>query len=340
MVLSLPIKEQKGLWVFVVPISKLILTHSIGEEITINQITFISKRKLTFVRKRLGLPFTVSELKEKYSEAFNKFFDSETYAIWKIGGEGKKRKKEFLELVKKELEIISLSQLVFGKRNLNANLSISNDKKIGDIKCLMLHQNKSFSKDSFITGNPINLILDQRWKDFHSYSFFFILLDVLKENKFISSGWQRDISAAAYMAGQSQSTSNLPQAFLWNMIAIETLLAHQGDSYSKQLPLRVEAFIGWTQDWSNSNFHKKIEDAYTKRCKYVHCGQFEQITMEDVEFTDQIVFNIFFNILKHLELFSDKNSIIEFSEKVQAEKILGIKSKVRPKTFKYAKRWE
>jgi hypothetical protein len=333
------IQNQDGMWVFfIAPINKLILTPAIKEEIRINQIIFVSCKKLPRIRKRLGLSYTIGELKKKWPSIFNSFFDNKTFAIWKIGGNGSSRKKKFIEIVKKELDIISLSQLMYGKRKLNSTLSISKDKAIGSISYLMLHQNQTMSKDSYITSDPRELHLDGTWKDFHSFSFFFNLLKVLRKETVISKGWLRDISSAAYMAGQSQATHNLPQAFLWNMIAIETLLTHRDDSYSKELPLRAEAFIGWTEDWSNSNIHEEIGKVYKKRCSFVHGGIFDQITIKDIEFTDNILFNIFYNILKHLTLFKDKNSLIEFSEKVQAEKKLGIKSQVRPKTFKYTKR--
>jgi hypothetical protein len=44
------------------------------------------------------------------------------------------------------------------------------------------------------------------------------------------------------------------------------------------------------------------------------------------------------NIITHIDTFPSKRSIIEFSDKVKAEKLLGVKSKVQPKTLKFMNR--
>ena len=77
------------------------------------------------------------------------------------------------------------------------------------------------------------------------------------------------------------------------MIAIETLLTSQGDSYSSVLPKRVEAFIGWTTAWAIGDFENRIQGAYKKRCAFVHAGKFDGLTVRDLVFSDDILFNVF-----------------------------------------------
>ncbi|MBG33198.1 MAG: hypothetical protein CL552_08910 [Alcanivorax sp.] len=119
------------------------------------------------------------------------------------------------------------------------------------------------------------------------------------------------------------------------MIAIETLLTSSNDKFSQELPKRVEAFIGWTTDWEIQNFESKIKQLYEKRSAFVHSGKFSSITIPDLLFTDKILLNVFYNICKHIDIFHKKQDLIDFSKKVQAEKTLGIKPKVRPKTIMF-----
>ena len=74
---------------------------------------------------------------------------------------------------------------------------------------------------------------------------------------------------------------------------------------------------------------------YKKRSALVHNGRRELITREDLFFTDELLQNLFHNIVGHHRIFTSKASIIEFSKKVQAEHLLGINAKVRPKTLRY-----
>ena len=86
---------------------------------------------------------------------------------------------------------------------------------------------------------------------------------------------------------------------------------------------------------------KKLREAYAKRCSYVHNGAFDEIQIKDLLFMDDILLNILVNILGHPKVFPSKLSVIEFSKKVSAEKILDLHSRlpgVRPKTLIHVSR--
>lgn len=331
------IENEKGLWLFVAPIRGLLLSKAINYEITVNKITFIANSKLPYVRKRFGFPFSIKELRENiwFKDVFEKFPVS---AICKFSGNAAEYEKEFLKIVKNELSILTLSQLGYHRRWHNASPSVGNDYSSGDFNFLMLNTlNKSRISQGMRSSKTLyKLELDINWQKFQKRSFFYDLIKLLQGKPKISAGWFLDIQNAALLAGQSQTISDLPNAFLWNMIAIETLLTHQGDKYSVALPERVEAFIGWTNSWSISNFEQKIKTVYKKRCDFVHSGRIGDISIQDLLFTDVLIINIFYNILKHINIFTTKADLINFSEKIKAAHILGVdKQKIRPKTIAY-----
>lgn len=329
------LKNQKGCWLLVVPVSGLCLTDDVKREVSIDKITFVSREKLPYVRRRLGFPVTIKELAGRINpKSF--FEESKVYAVAKLGGVGHEKERDFLEAARNELAILSLSQLGFGRRRHNACLSVSNEVRPGNLAYFMMNTvQRSWAMQHKISGRFQTLNLDKNWKRYQCSSFFYELINVLKGGGRLSAGWRSDIKSAALLAGQSQSSSDLPHAFLWNMIAIETLLTHRGDSYSTALPKRVEAFIGWTTDWSVENYSSKIEEVYRKRCAFVHAGKTDELKIEDILFTDILLVNVFYNILKHLDLFYDKNALVDFSRKVEAEHILGVRPKVRPKTVSF-----
>ncbi len=118
------------------------------------------------------------------------------------------------------------------------------------------------------------------------------------------------------------------------MIALETLLTRRDDRYSEKLPERSESFIGWAKDWKVDDFKTKIKDIYQKRCLFAHTGQRDHINIEDILFSDDLLLNVSTNILRHPSIFGSKDKLIQFSEKVQAEHLLGLKTKLRPKTLR------
>lgn len=328
------IKQQRGLWLFVVPISGLVLTKAVDEELVIDGITFVSREKLPRIRKRLGFPKKISELGKK-GVAAGFFKKSKVYAVGKLGGYGEDKENEFLARVGIGLDILSLSQLGYGRRRSNACLSIGKEKPVGSSSLCMFNLTTTSSVSEIrVVGRYQDLFLETRWRNYQrKWGFIFKLIKVINGCSDIGNGWKRNIIDAAVLSGQSQSSNNLPHAFLWNIIAIETLLTKQGDTYLTDLPNRVEAFIGWTIDWSIEEFNLKISEAYKARSQFVHAGKSDHITIEQLLFTDTLILNIFINILSHLDIFSSKERLIEFSNKVQAERLLGIETSVRPKTI-------
>lgn len=328
------ITSQKPLWIHIIPISRLIVSNEIGGNICINDVIFVNKNNLIRSRKKYKLPYTISELKKKLRFT-TEFFDHDTFAIWIHGKHNEDTEKKFLRSVRRALNFLEISQLIYGRREQNSVVCISSEKNIGGIDYLAINSSKKFKYSSQTIDNPIPLKLDKHWRKFQRFSFFYDLLEITNhKNKLISEAWKDNIINAVVLAADSQATQNHAYAFLFNMIAIETLLAEPSDTYSKELPKRIEAFIGWSNNWKINDLESKIKDLYSKRCKLVHAGELHLISINDVILSDYFLFNIFHNILKHIDLFNSKDQLVKFSNKVQAEKLLGIKGKIRPKTLK------
>jgi hypothetical protein len=66
----------------------------------------------------------------------------------------------------------------------------------------------------------------------------------------------------------------------------------------------------------------------------VHEGNTSGVTEELLLFTDDLLLNLFVNLTQHSELFDSKDAVIDFAERVKAERVLGLKAKVRPKTLR------
>jgi hypothetical protein len=333
------ISEERGTWVFLIPISNLKLTEATNFEFRIDRVTFVAGDKLARRRKRFGLPNRLSELRERRKRVREVVFDSPCFATLRQKGKLKDFEREVFDLIREELAILALSQLGYARRRDIYSPSISNENPMSSRSYYVTNADKGSGRESHsVVANQGSLLLSAKWQNFHQKLFFFDLLRILRGNTKVSKGWRNNLRNAAILVGQSQVSRDLPQAFLWNMIALETLLTQQGDTYMDALPTRAEAFIGWTGFWKVEGFEERIRDVYQKRSSLVHAGKRDLITRSDLFFTDNLLLNLFLNIVGHHGLFASKSSVIEFSKKVQAEHLLGINARVRPKTLRYVHR--
>jgi hypothetical protein len=168
--------------------------------------------------------------------------------------------------------------------------------------------------------------------------FFLRLLRILNDDIKVWRSWRHDLERASVLIGQSQCSSDIAQGFLWNVIALELLLSERGDKYTDILPKRAESFLGWVGFWQTDNYADKIAEIYKKRCDFVHRGRREDITVEDLLFTDDLLCNLLLNLVRHIDRFPCKQAVIDFSQKVEAEHILGVKPQVRPKRLMFMSR--
>ncbi|HCY74412.1 MAG TPA: hypothetical protein DHV28_00690 [Ignavibacteriales bacterium] len=328
------IESHNGSWTFITPIFNLKLHDVVNEEFRIDRVTFISSKKIMNIKNRLGIDKKViTELQKKWD--VRKYINSfHTFGILRIGGEPAKVKTDCFRLVRDELLILATSQLFFQNRSFTGFLGFSGENDLSSIQHLFLESSKKyFTYGKQLTRSPLGLDLDKEWFDYHKKLFFFKLLDVIRPKKNFSSEWREEIKRAAIFLGKSINTSDISSAFLWNMIALEILLTHQGDSYKTDLPKRIEALLGWFKRWETDSYIDNIVRVYKLRSAFVHDGNNGAITKKDLLFTDKILFNVLWNIIKNISFFSSKNKVIEFTKDYEARTYLNLKRKKKPKLY-------
>jgi hypothetical protein len=134
---------------------------------------------------------------------------------------------------------------------------------------------------------------------------------------------------------ESIGANDLLKSFVWNMVALEMLLTGQQDKLLDTLPRRAEALLGWVFFWEDEDYEGRIREVYRKRNLLLHQGKRDAITEQDVAFTDHLLLNLLANLVRHPKLFRSKDDVLKFSERVEAERVLGITPKVRPGTLMF-----
>jgi len=320
-------------------VDQLYLTEAVDREFRVDRVRFVDRDKLPYVRKKLGLGVRVSELK-KHPWSKELFERSPAFAIVRGSGTQEEVEQQCLGLVREELILLSLSQLGYSRRK-----QIGPVVPAGEVSHASMHYLLARSQD--MTGRlkwqrtaPLApMDLDGRWKDYQDDGFFTKLLKILRRETKVRGDWRKELRRASVMVGESVSSNDPFKSFLWNIVALEMLLTKDEKGQMLDiLPKRVGALLDWSDYWEADNYHERLENAYKKRNALLHQGKRDEVTNQDLAFTDHILFNVLTNLVSNPKLFSSKDAFVEFSEKVEAQRTLGVeRPRVRPRGLMFSR---
>ncbi len=339
---------RRGSWTFIVPVGELYLTQAVGNEFRVDRVTLVHKDKLPRIRRRLGLAATVSELKRR-RRWYRRFFedkDAWAFAVVRQSGASEEVAQRSLMVVREELSILSLSQLGYHARNQMGPIVAPTELANSYVQYPAIN-----SRDGSIVSNwfkrtaPRNqVVLDGRWKNYQDSVFFTGLLGILRGDTNVNRNWRKELRRASVLIGESIGARDMLMSFVWNWVALETILTRQHDKVGAELPKRVEAFLGWvvySQDpekttlWDVEKYEARIRDVYRKRNDFLHDGKRDAIDRRDVAFTDHLLLNLLSNVVNAPEVLCSKNAIIELAERVELERAQGLTPHARPDTFRF-----
>ncbi|MDQ1353582.1 MAG: hypothetical protein QG657_3888 [Acidobacteriota bacterium] len=323
-------------YIFITPIENLKLEVSKYKTIKIGNVHFVSYDKIDAYKKRFGISKSITKM-PLIKQTDNDFFEcAPAFAIIHHNGESKDTQYKYILEVQRAIDILCMAQKGYTKRQSTSIPAISGMPTSKSYKYMFVDKHNPNSLPGWrLASNPDGLIVNERMVEFHKKAYFFKLLKIINKDISTSKEWHNSIINAAIFAGKSWAAKSIYDAFLFNMIALETLLTESGDKFSDVLPLRIKSFIGWMGNWDKYDYKKRIDDIYKKRCKLVHEGNINNISVDDLLFSDDLIFGVFDNIVNHVKIFHEKKDIILFSKKVEAEHLLGIKGRTRPRTLRF-----
>lgn len=336
--------RRRRSWAFMLPIGWLVLTEAVGREFRVDRVTVVHRDKLPRVRRRLGLGVPVSEVKRAIRGW--DFFDSgEAFAVVRHTGDPEEIETKAMEIIREELAVLAASQLGYSKRSQMGPIVAPGEAYHPYVSYLAVSDEDRTRFGNFLKRTaPIGqVVLDGRWKNYQDKVFFTRLLKILRGEGGVERGWREDLRRVAVMIGESIGAADVLKSFLWNWVALETLLTRQESGVGSVLPERAEALLGWARLsrepdvtlWEAREYEARIEEIYRKRNALLHQGKREGISEDDIVFTDHLLLNLLGNLVARPDIFSSKDALVEFSEKVRAERILGVRLRVRPKDLRF-----
>ncbi len=320
-----------------VPIYNLELSDEIGGEIQIEDVLFISSKKIPRVRQRLGLYHPVSEYNKWFSSLKQKLFsDAKVYALIRTKREADEPLIREFSRIKQAVYILSSSKFYSERRDRIIFFGGPEFKHgILDNQVLFENSGKEVQWPSQSLGALQPYKLKTLGKSYREHHFFPNLLRILNGEIRVDKEWKDNLRRASLLAGQSQFARDFEQAFLFDMIALEVLLTKQGDKFPDSIIERVVAFLGWVKYADLDEWKIMIQRLYKLRCEYVHTAKVEDLTVRDLINADMILANLLYNLCRLTKIIKSKNDIIVLAQKLRARQILGMRMKDRPRPLRF-----
>jgi hypothetical protein len=159
---------------------------------------------------------------------------------------------ECLRMVREESLILTVSQLGYARRSSVGHVGLYGEVVSQGIEYLFLNrEDTTFTGTSAMTTGHQGLDADGHWRKWQEKFFFVHLLRILHKKTPVAPSWRECLKKAAILVGKSLSTYDIPDAFLWNMIALELLLTRQGDKYTDAMP-SIRSGSSSAIPWGNS----------------------------------------------------------------------------------------
>ena len=333
-----------------VPMGNMIVHEDVGQEFKVDRVTFVHRDKLPPEAK-------------KSTKRPNFFKLADTFAVVREPGTRDKVERRCLQLVTEESSILTLSQLGFAERGQMrpivpvGEVSIPLITFFWAVSSLGEFAEPEFGKPFRMVQPVVNLGLDGRWKGFQNRVFFTNLLRILRRETNVDPCWRKDLRRASLMIGESISASDLLKSFVWNWVALETLLTHPRERETrKTLPKRVGALLYWAfysaredddkerpkmfYDRMTKRYDDRIRNVYEKRNGLLHNGERDCIAERDLEFTDHLLLNVLVNLVSFPQLFYSKAEVTKFADEVEKNRSQGESPRERPANFMFVGRFD
>ena len=127
----------------------------------------------------------------------------------------------------------------------------------------------------------------------------------------LNQDWKRQITQATVLLGRSLLSTNLTDAFLLNVIGLETLLTRQGERNGKILSQRVLGLTGWNFVSDLATYEKHVKNIHAIRCEFVHDSDYRNLTVENLLWSDAIFRNCLWNICLYPKFFPAKEAMAD-----------------------------
>ncbi len=130
----------------------------------------------------------------------------------------------------------------------------------------------------------------------------------------LAEDWRRQIGSAAAMLGRSLMSLDLADAFLLDVIGLETLLTRKGERNGRRLTQRIKGMTGWHLRNHRPDYEREIARIHSIRCEIVHDSNYSNLTTESLLLADMYLANSLLNVVRLPRTFPNKDTLASVTD--------------------------
>lgn len=323
-----------------IPVHGLEIADDVGGELRIGDVLFIDKKKIPRVRKRLGLPRPLSDYERQFKKIVPLFDSAATYALVRARRDPLETSVAS-ERRRVQRAVYFLASSLFarydrGRYQMGIHPPVSPQLHEAG---LVFACDNDFARACRMRMAPIEPYrYGMQEAQYLRVHFFNHLISLDARRCGMTPHWYSTVVRAAELAGRSYLSTSIIDAFIYNMIALESLLLAPKDKRQPVLVDRVNALFGWRLEDHANGWKDIVDRLYMLRCEYVHSGASDKVSGIDLYHADTLLQNLLRNVCMFSARFTSKNAIIEHAEQVRARKVLGRPTLTRKDRFVFSAR--
>jgi hypothetical protein len=298
--------DVQGTWMVIVPIFQLEISDAapINGRWDVGDVSFVSRAQLTATLK----PPTLSSI--PHPAVFQKITEEDkSFAIITLVGKPDELRRSVFRRLREAASILASTAAFYSKRHHVSGFTLK-----GYPAVTAKHDRFIQTDGTAFCGNWNQrgflhpFVLDAAWHQAITQSGIVDLFARINDNT-LTNDWRRQIRSGAAMLGRSLMSLDLADAFLLDVIGLETLLTRQGERNGRRLFQRIKGMTGWHLGNARPTYQNEITSIHRVRCEIVHDSDYSNLTVELLLQADMYLMNSLLNIVRLPAVFPDKATL-------------------------------
>ena len=305
--------DVQGTWMVIVPMFQLEVSDDapINGRWNIGDVSFVSRAQLIAT---LNQP-TLTNIPRQ--EVFQRITgDDNTFAIITLTGAPNQLRRSVFRHLREAASILASTAAFYGKRHHFSGFGLKGYPAFSAKHDRFIQTDgTAFCGNWNQRGFLHPFVLDGDWHNAITQSGIIELFSRIVDNN-INADWRRQIRSGAAMLGRSLMSLDLADAFLLNVIGLETLLTrrmnpqtNRGERNVNVLFQRITGMTGWHLSNARPDYQNEIKMIHGVRCEIVHDSDYSNLTAEILLQADMYLANSLLNIVTLPAVFPDKDTL-------------------------------
>lgn len=294
-------------WQVVVPVSQLSLEDDlpINGRWEVGDTTFYSRRS---AERLLRPPNTGGDLSEQVRSWT--FGNEWAFAIVRRTGRPADLRRAVFAELREAVHILASTVAFYSSRSINSGFTLKGyPLHTGKYASFIDTASPAFSGIQGQRGMLRPWQLDSAWLRNIQEHRINELFAVIQDTR-LDAAWRRQIRSAAACLGKSMISLEPVEAFLSNIIGLETLLTRRRERNGDALSRRIKGLTGWHLRDHRPDYVNEIRGMHELRCDIVHDSDYGNLRPEQLLLSDVYLRNSLLNIVMNPARFTSKDAMI------------------------------